>query len=803
METKSAKEKYWDELLDYLNRRPLLSKATTILDMEWMEMMSKGSALEDPYMLALQDRRNLPTKECVLLLFHFFRNCDKSSSNAQIADKVLVEIKKFWVHGNIPTQHVWWARRSIVTLNSKYLGILKHMKHDTPTEVKKREAFQSSLFKLFDIASPEAERELKKDRLLGKKKAEEDLLFLESQRTDRVAKMGAHDKKYDHKKYKNLKRKGKEEDYKASEVLKTKKQFEVVTDVEPVSDDTENNNDEDFNLPASEGCHRKRSDTVTLEVPRSLFNSPALTSILDRTQISSRKAVGLAASILKTAGADLREFDISHRTLHSQRDQHRSVLAAEAIAIFKANKPEHLAVHWDSKLVDDAYGTKRERLAVLVSGAPSYVEGKLLGVPSLEDDDGNATSTGFAQFKGACDLIKLWDVKNSVRGMVFDTTASNSGARQGACKRMEEWLERPVLWLACRHHVAEIMAKDCWYELYEDDLSPDNAFFVEFKHIWPELDTSSDTLTKKLNSVSRHLTELREEAIEFYQHILTDKDANNSLPRDDYRELAETSLIILGGDLPAGRKVVWHKPGATHKARFMAFGIYANKMFSFSDQLHYDSEMMAALKRFTQFFTLIFIPYFLKASVGADSPFTDLEMYKKLYKYRRVDSDLANKALAVLDRHGWYLTEQLVPFALFSNKVNSDIKSHIAARILTFHQPAQIAIGKPSFPSVKANTKLMDLVGEKSYLLFTLLGVGTDWLSKNPVEWEDDLDYLKAKTFCRTVKTVNDCAERGVKMITEYSKILTKDEKARDGLLQGVELNRKNYPDFSIKSLNK
>ena len=124
----------------------------------------------------------------------------------------------------------------------------------------------------------------------------------------------------------------------------------------------------------------------------------------------------------------------------------------------------------------------------------------------------------------------------------------------------------------------------------------------------------------------------------------------------------------------------------------MAFGIYANMMYSFIDQLHYDKEMEAALQRFVQFFTLIYIPYFLKASFGADSPFNDLDMYKKLFKYRKVDGVLADKALAVLGRHGWYLVEQVVPFALFSNRVDMDTKSHMAAKILTFSQAGKTRI---------------------------------------------------------------------------------------------------------------
>ena len=205
----------------------------------------------------------------------------------------------------------------------------------------------------------------------------------------------------------------------------------------------------------------------------------------------------------------------------------------------------------------------------------------MLGVPSLINSEGKPTSTEEAQFEGAKEVVKLWDVKKSLRGFVFDTTASNTGAKQGACKRMEDWLEDPVLWLGCRHHFAELIAKACWYELFEEDLSPDNALFVQFKNEWPNLKTDPDTPTKKLLIQNRYLRELKESAIEFYKSNLSVKKKNGVLPRDDYRVLAETSLLLLGGSLPTGRAPFWHKPGATHKARFMAFGIYANTMYSF------------------------------------------------------------------------------------------------------------------------------------------------------------------------------------------------------------------------------
>ena len=49
-------------------------------------------------------------------------------------------------------------------------------------------------------------------------------------------------------------------------------------------------------------------------------------------------------------------------------------------AEFKRNMPRWLAVHWDSKLMSDISNELREILAILVSGAPDYVEGKLIGM---------------------------------------------------------------------------------------------------------------------------------------------------------------------------------------------------------------------------------------------------------------------------------------------------------------------------------------------------------------------------------------------------------------------------------------
>ena len=74
--------------------------------------------------------------------------------------------------------------------------------------------------------------------------------------------------------------------------------------------------------------------------------------------------------------------------------------------------------------------------------------------------------------------------------------------------------------------------------------------------------------------------------------------------RDDYKELAECAVILLG-EVPPSGKIVWKKPGACHKARFCSFGIYSLKALAFSKQLDLDEETVNALIRFCSFTTVV------------------------------------------------------------------------------------------------------------------------------------------------------------------------------------------------------
>ena len=705
----------------------LLGNVAAGLEEQWLLKFDQNVQSDLP--LPFHGRPKLPTKGQALKLMLFLKKSNefKSSSTAEVANKVLEEVLRYCKMANIPVLAHFRSKKWVIKIFDDYQKLLKHKNRKTDTEEQKRVDFVEDLEKLLDIAAEDAEEKINKDRLLENEAKSEDVIFLEDQRGPRIACIDVKNGDLDYSKSVKEKEDRIAAENKAKEKENSRiRESESIHPAEIQKETIEDNTDDDEFEPKV----RKKSRTVTLEVLRNIFADPEVTTMLDRTKCTNRVTTGVVASVLKSAGANLNDFTLSKDTIKFQRNKKREVITKTVKIEFEAKKPLFACIHWDGKLIDNVMGTKDEKLAVLVSGAPHFIEGKVLGIPSLVDDENNPTSTGEAQFSACLDLIDEWNVKDNICAMCFDTTSSNTGAHRGACSRLQrDYFEEKVLWFGCRHHVSELIIRAVWYTLFDADNGPENKAYQQVKDIWPDLDTSASAPFKKLQLRSPLLLDLKTKAIDYYMKILSVKNRNDVLPRDDYRQLAETSLMLLGGIPPGG--VTWKKPGAVHKARFMANSLYSNVMYAFQDVLGYDADDIAALRRFVVFNVLLYVPHFLSAGVGSDAPFNDLKLFKLISKFRIIDGELADTALNVLRRHLWYLTEEVVVFSLFSNKLSSDEKSRIAAKLLTFPVPDHIESGKPEFPDLLERTQFADLIGPKSWFLFLKLKVGYGWLSKS------------------------------------------------------------------------
>ena len=154
------------------------------------------------------------------------------------------------------------------------------------------------------------------------------------------------------------------------------------------------------------------------------------------------------------------------------------------------------------------------------------------------------------------------------------------------------------------------------------------------------------------------------------------------------------------------------------------------------------------VEKFCVFALSYYIPMFFTSSWGCDAPGNDLQLYKELLAFKKIDI-----TLATLDRHCWYLDPPVVMFSLFSKKVSDDTKARMAARILSLEKP-EARLDLPEYPTVTAGSELWDFVQPHSWDFFTILRVEADWLTWPLDKWEESEDYRKARQFVTTVKVV-------------------------------------------------
>lgn len=111
-----------------------------------------------------------------------------------------------------------------------------------------------------------------------------------------------------------------------------------------------------------------------------------------------------------------------------------------------------LVIQWDGKLMPDLMKTngKVDRLPIIVTGN---------GVSQLLQVAKLPSGTGSEQAMAVVSTLNEWGLTDRVVGMSFDTTATNTGRKTGACVLIEQQIERDLLYLACRHHIHEIAAR--------------------------------------------------------------------------------------------------------------------------------------------------------------------------------------------------------------------------------------------------------------------------------------------------------------------------------------------------------
>lgn len=565
----------------------------------------------------------LPSKNEVMALFFHYKQIENKTVR-DACHATAVDVLEMWAKAHIPTR----LKKHVVDKVESMFREWEKLRKNKENKAKRSEGLQQKenewkegLEDLFDIAHADT---------MELMTIEEDKEFLQAQRKKgRPGKLGSLDtallkkEALAQKRQEDKERRRKREE--ADRMARAEQVVLMSSSSEAEQQETEDEGNEGLQLHELES-HNEPSSSALCPTPTgptpakkgrvNLFDTK-LSMSLDAAKVSDRGAAVVLTPVLQCLGHDPHNFNISYSSIRRQRIKHRQSVAQCLKSDFKPTVP--LTIHWDGKLLEDITGQQRvDRLPILVSGERFD---QLLAVPKLPAGTGEAAAS--AVFECAIS----WGLCDRIKAMSFDTTAVNTGRHNGACVLLEQKMQKDMLWLACRHHILEIVLEAVVMSSIGPSKSPDTAIFKRFKERWPFIDKMSFQ-TASTDEPGNNVSDVADEMIAFAQNQLT-----TFQPRDDYRELLELVIIFLGG-MPA-QGISFKQPAGLHRARWMAKAIYALKIWMFRGQFRLTAKEEGGFRNICIFTTRIYTRAWFTAPSAVSAPRNDLWLIKSLHRLVR------------------------------------------------------------------------------------------------------------------------------------------------------------------------
>jgi hypothetical protein len=485
-------------------------------------------------------------------------------------------------------------------------------------------------------------------------------------------------------------------------------------------DDENSDGDDGFEESFSKYMKKKyQTPAAPSDVLTKILNSPDVVSTLDRVNLSDRDFVYLAAAFAKANNVDIAATTFSASTVARRRKLLRKNLSEQSQKEFMEKDKNCLVIHWDGKLMENTTKTTGEknridRIAVVVTGAETS---KLLAVPKTD------SGSGEAQASVVFEQLQKWNLSKNTVGMSFDTTSSNTGKYNGACNLLEKKLKKNLLYLACRHHILEIVAASTFNAVFGVTTGPEVKLFNDFKNSWDGLDKRNYSAINDPRLKKPFLKKTKNSVVEFLKHAL--ENSEKYCPRDDYKEICELCLVVLG----ERQNYKFRRPGATHHARWMAKIIYVFKIYLLRAELQLSTEVEHSLKELCIFYALIYVHSWITAPLTADAPVNDLFFFKNLLNFKAINAKISETAIEKFSNHLWYLSPEFAPLAIFSEKLTNAEKTQMQRQLkkLTTQITDERILKLNSLTKIK-NLKMHDLLGRSSLNTFQLLGFDLDFL---------------------------------------------------------------------------
>lgn len=644
----------------------------------------------------------LPRKIDILNLM-FYQQSVQGKNFQQSLQFVADEVIKVWNSGSIPTilrHRVVSNIDGLVKGKGNYEAIKKNRKRQTDTQSANENDLKRDLQQLFDISHHDI-------------KNAEILKFLRDQRTKRILnidwiKSVVNEIPQQMKKYHGRK------------VIKADEVMSCVDDESSDGEISDDPDDKDYKCNLKPVVRNKRKKKINRKssLLHKMLNSTDVLTSLDRANIENNQFLYVAAAIAKANNEDINKCTLSYSSLYRNRIQSRTKLAKHVKQEFTDSIDRGLVIHWDGKKMPDSTNPNRElrrkkieRLGIAVSGNGGH---KTLSVKRLND------GTGKCAAKAVFNVVKEYKAAKNIIGMSTDTTSANTGENKGACVEFEKEMGRNILYLPCRHHIYEVLIGGVFEKLFGPTKGPENKLFEKFQNHWPMINK------KQVNTIDPSFFQpplakrLKNDTIKSLKKILAKRDVTKYIPRGDYRELIELCLVFLGEKIPG---FTFKLPSAFGNARWMVKVIYMFKMYFFRDQFPKVADLEVQIREFCLFSSLIYVKAWIECPITTDAAINDLQLFKNILQYSKLNEEISVKAIDKLENHLWYLGSELVVLSLFSDKISTSVKQKMMDKINVYDSEWTERSLKLETSKNLQKKNLIDLVGYPSKAVLLSLGI--------------------------------------------------------------------------------
>lgn len=696
----------------------------------------------------------LPRKIDVVRYYFHFQNIEEKEKISNISQ----QMQRLYTRAAIPTIHFESIRSKVKRLIASVKNIIETRKSKSNSQIEKEISLLQKLTELFEVVQsesllPESKKEFLADqRTMRRSFINFDLLDLQQPSTSTQIRNNSH------------------------HLLESApSQNEFVPDVNSYGletidyDDTPDFDDwPDFDNSPDFVCAEEEKGKIKTKL---LYDDIKELSKCGGSYRVIEKALSIG---IKTAGGNPKNYAISKSSLCGQMNSFRTFTKSDILEQI-ASSEEKVIIHFDGKKMAKINEKHVGHDSRMVAVCHTQTKDVPLGLPILE----SGTAQSYAnEIIGLCQNNNLI---GRVVGLVCDTVVVNTGEHGGVCAIFEAETETEILYITCRHHIHEVLLSSAFFSALGTIEAPRIIIFEQLKAEWFNI-KSSGYRYRPCDEVILDSFQLRFSFNE--AKTILSEHAKSKFVRDDYAELNDLCLKFFGIETKKSFMV----PGAISKSRWMAKAIYAIKTYLFRDQLALEEDFERDLLELSLFVSLIYCKYWNRCTNVFNAPVNDLSLMLELQQYSNYNENIANSVLNSFRNHLWYLGEELVVLALFSDLVSIEDKNIMRLQLqLTTREFSVRRNNSLRLKEYVNGMKLTDLTTERSIFLLSLLELDTSFLQQNAETWMRNKIYKKARKIVEDlIVVVNDPAERAL----GRASVLIQNQKARSEIrLQNMFLS--------------